>query len=136
MYSPKNKKYRYKIITILSTSSYFHPFSFHSNPFCSVIICTTKMSFSRILVSRCTDLFNIGHQFTDLGIKTFFCLLLKLGKISFKVSFFPVLFPFSIQCSLRNDRSIVSRGRISNEDKQAKLRVSEIGDIKITTGTI
>jgi hypothetical protein len=86
-----------------------------------------------ILVSGSTDLFNIGHQFTNLGLKTFFCLLLKLGKITFKVSFFPVLFPFSIQCSLRNDRSIyVEIDFFLEGGNNKEMRVS---DVVIIIGT-
>lgn len=46
------------------------------------------------------SLLDVGHQFSDLSVKTFFCLLLDLGKVTLEVSLLPVLLPFSVQGSL------------------------------------
>ena len=52
-----------------------------------------------------SSLFNVGHQFGDLVIKAFFSFLLKLGEVTFKVSFLPVFFPFSAQRGLHEGGS-------------------------------
>ena len=58
-----------------------------------------------------SSLFNVGHQFGDLVIKAFFSFLLKLGEVTFKVSFLPVFFPFSAQSGLDEGGSSRAQGQ-------------------------
>lgn len=64
-----------------------------------------------------TSLGNVGIQFSNLFVKAFFGLLLKLAKVSFEIGFLPVLFPFGIQCSLGKGDSVAKQSLFQGNKK-------------------
>ena len=63
------------------------------------------------LVARGPSLLNVGHQLSNLVIKTFLGLLLDLGKVSLEVGLLPFLLPLGVQGGLGERSKITEKNK-------------------------